>query len=279
MLSTMPEPLDERLAHNRANWDDRTHVHVTSDFYDVKGWLRDNRGPKPRELEALGDVTGLRLLQLQCHFGLETLEWARAGATVTGLDFSPNAINAARDIAERAGLADRATFVCADVHDAVEALEHATFDIVYVSLGAIYWLPSVERWAEQVGALVAPGGRFYLFEGHPLMWTLSEDELKFEYSYFEEIEPFVGDSDQTYTDARHPIVHQRTYEWNHGIGETVTALIRNGLQLQWLKEHDWTVFNPYPWMVTNSDGTWSLPPDKPRLPLTYSLLAAKPGGV
>jgi SAM-dependent methyltransferase len=104
-------------------------------------------------------VSGLRLLHLQCHFGLDTLAWARAGARVTGLDFAPSAVAAARDIAQRAGLAERAEFVCADVYDAVGALGHAEFDIVYVSLGALCWLPSVERWAAQVGAMVAPGGR------------------------------------------------------------------------------------------------------------------------
>ncbi len=128
--------MDERLAANQANWDERTGLHLRSRFYDVESWLSESRGPRAREVEALGDVAGLRLLHLQCHFGLDTLAWARAGARVTGLDFSPAAIDAARAIAARAGLDDRATFVCADVYDAVEALAQATFDIVYVSLGA-----------------------------------------------------------------------------------------------------------------------------------------------
>ena len=135
-----------------------------------RGWQRDQPGPRRYEAEAIGDVSGLRLLHLQCHFGLDTLAWARAraGARVTGLDFAPSAVAAARGIARRAGLAERAEFVCADVYDAVGALGHAEFDIVYVSLGALCWLPRVERWAAQVGALVAPGGRFYLHDGHPL---------------------------------------------------------------------------------------------------------------
>ena len=125
----------------------------------------------------LGDVAGLRLLHLQCHFGLDTLAWARAGAHVTGLDFSPAAIDAAREIARRAGLSERSEFVCSDVYDATTALDHATFDVVYVSLGALCWLPSVDRWAAQVGALVAPGGRFYIHDRHPLAWALADDSL------------------------------------------------------------------------------------------------------
>lgn len=266
---------EEQLASNRANWDERTEIHLASRFYDVEGWLRESRGPRPREVEALGAVAGLRLLHLQCHFGLDTLAWARVGATVTGLDFSPAAITAAREIAERAGLADRATFVCADIHDATEALRNATFDIVYVSLGALCWLPSADRWAEQVAALVAPGGRFYLHDGHPLAWALADDKLAIEYSYFEETEPFVGDDDDTYTDTDRPIANRRTYEWNHSIGQTVTALIRYGLALEWLQEHDWTVWQRFPWLVTDDKGCWTSPTGTPRIPLSFSLLATR----
>jgi SAM-dependent methyltransferase len=152
--------MDDYIAANRANWDDRTALHLESRFYDVEGWLREPRRPRSYESDALGDVSGLRLVHLQCHFGLDTLEWAREGAEVTGLDFSPVAIAAASDLAGRAGLSDRARFVCADVYDATNALDGAAFDVVFVSLGALCWLPSIDRWAEQVGALVAPGGRF-----------------------------------------------------------------------------------------------------------------------
>jgi SAM-dependent methyltransferase len=138
---------------------------------------------------------------------------------------------AAKDIAERAGLGDGAEFVCAEVYDAREALGHATFDIVYVSLGALCWLPSVDRWAEQAAGLVAPGGRLYLHDGHPLAWALADDSVTVQHSYFEETEPCVDDVDHSYTDGDVPIEHPRTYEWNHSIGEIVTALIRYDLRL------------------------------------------------
>ena len=125
-------------------------IHLASRFYDVEQWLADPPRATPRELEALGDPSGLELVHLQCHFGLDTLAWADAGARVTGLDFSPEAIRTAEDLAVRAGLADRSTFVCANVFDAAEVLGPETFDIVYVSLGALHWLPSVDRWADQV---------------------------------------------------------------------------------------------------------------------------------
>jgi SAM-dependent methyltransferase len=268
--------VDERLEANRANWNDRTAIHLASHFYDVEGWLRERRGPRLRELEVLGDVTGLRLLHLQCHFGLDTLAWARVGARVTGLDFSPAAIDAARDLADRAGLADRATFVCADVYDAVEVLGEVTFDVVYVSSGALCWLPSADRWANQVGALVAPGGRFYHHDAHPVAWALADDEMRFAHTYFEEPEPFTIETGETYTDANRPLRAKRIYEWNHGIGEIVTALIRHGLSLDWLAEHDWTSWRRFPFLVETDARCWTTPPGMARVPLSFSLVAHKP---
>ena len=263
-------------AANRANWDERVALHLRSRFYDVEGWLQDQPRPRGYEAEALGDVTGLRLLHLQCHFGLDTLAWARAGAKVTGLDFAPAAVEAARAIAQRAGLAERAEFVCADVYDAVEALGRTDFDVVYVSLGALCWLPSVERWAAQVSALVAPGGRLYLHDGHPLAWALAGDRPEVVRSYFEEAEPLVDDSGYTYTDAAAAVTNSRQYEWNHGVGETLSALVRHGLRLEWLVEHDWTVWPQFPWLVQTAEGTWRAPAGRPRLPLSFSLLATRP---
>jgi len=268
--------VDEYLAANRANWDDRTGIHVESQFYDVDGWLRDQTGPPAREIEALGDLTGLRLVHLQCHFGLDTMQWARVGADVTGLDFSPAAIDAARNIARRAGFEDRARFVCANVFDAVEALEHDTFDVVCVTLGALCWLPSVERWANQVGALLKPGGRLYLHEAHPVSWALHDEQPCFRDSYFEEPGPFVADFDTTYTDATRPLQHTRHYEWNHSLGEIVNALVGHGLQLDSLLEHDWTVWPRFTWLVSHDKHHWTSPPDRPRMPLSFTLLAHKP---
>lgn len=262
-------------AANLANWDERTGIHIQSRFYDLDGWIRDERGPKPWETDALGDVSGLTLVHLQCHIGTDTLAWARAGARVTGVDFSPAAIAAASDLALKAGLDDRATFVCADVYDAASALAGETFDVVYVSLGALCWLPSVDRWAEQVCALVRPGGRVYVHDAHPLAWALADDELVVEHTYFEEGQPFVDDSPRTYTDAEVEISSRRSYEWNHSLGEIVSALIARGLRIDALEELDWTVWRRYPWLDVSPDGRYTVPTGKPRLPLSFMLLATR----
>jgi SAM-dependent methyltransferase len=265
----------ELLAANQRNWDERVPIHLASRFYDVEAWLSNRPGPRRREIDALGNVTGLDLVHLQCHFGKDTLAWADAGAQVTGLDFSAEAIRAAEDLAARAGLDDRSTFVCANIYDAAGVLAPRTFDIVYVSLGALGWLPSIGRWADQVAALARPGGRLYLHEAHPLAWSLADDTPTFTYTYFEEHEPYADDSDQTYTDAVRPLTNTRTYEWNHSIGEVVMALIKRGMRIDLLVEHDWSVHQRFPWLVESSPGHWTAVGGQPRLPLTYTLVATR----
>jgi SAM-dependent methyltransferase len=266
---------DETFAQNRTSWDQRVPVHVASEFYDVEGWLRDARGPRPAEAAVLGDVSGLDLVHLQCHFGLDTLAWARVGARVTGLDFSDPAIEQARALATRAGFEDRATFVCANVYDAVDALDHQTFDVVYVSLGALCWLPSVDRWASVAAALARPGGRLFLHDVHPLSDALSDDELVLEHTYFEEPEPYIDDSGFTYTDGTYSVSMERNYSWNHSLGEIVTAVLDHGFVLERLEEHDWTSFARFPWLVGEGDQRFVVPAGRPRIPLSFSLSARR----
>jgi SAM-dependent methyltransferase len=263
------------IAANRANWDERVPIHFASRFYDVDGWLRERPRPREWELDVLGEVAGLEVVHLQCHIGLDTLAFANAGARVTGLDFSGAAIAEARSLAERAGLSDRARFVEADVLRASEALSPERYDLVYVSGGALCWLPSVSQWAAQAAALLRPEGRLYLHDGHPLAWALAEDDLRVEHSYFEEPEPFVGEADVTYTDGDGRLTNTRAYEWNHSIGEIVTAVLDQGLHLVALREHDWDTWPRFPWLVETADHRWVTPSDRPRVPLTFTLLAAR----
>jgi SAM-dependent methyltransferase len=263
---------------NRDWWEERVPIHVGSDFYALGEFLADPTASslRPFELEEVGDVTGRNLVHLQCHFGQDTLSWARRGANVTGLDFSPAAVAAATDAAARAGLADRARFVVADVYDAVEALDHRMFDVVYTGLGALTWLPDVPRWAEVVAALVAPGGFLYLAEFHPLASVLG-DELTVEYPYFHEA-PMVWDDPGSYADLAAKTTANRTHEWNHGLGEVVSAVIDAGLVVEHLHEFDYTLFPRWPFLVRDDTGAYRMPADRPSLPLMYTLRAKNPRG-
>jgi SAM-dependent methyltransferase len=264
---------DEWAAINRALWDERVPIHVDSAFYDVEGFLAGGSTLRRFELEEVGDVEGVALVHLQCHFGLDTLSWARRGARVTGLDFSAPAIVAARELAADANL--EAEFVEADVYAAVETLDDRRFDLIYTGRGALNWLPDVERWARVIAALMAPGGRFYLAEFHPFASVFADDDLAVAYPYFH-AEPFVWDEPGTYADPDAPTVHNRSVEWNHGLGAVVSALASAGLRIEFLHEHDHTLFARWPFLKRSADRGYRLPEDMPSLPLMYSLLASMP---
>ena len=265
--------MDPRLEANRANWDDRVGIHTKSSFYGVEKWLANPSGPRFNELEALGDVRGLSLVHLQCHFGQDTLDWARVGAEVTGIDFSPAAIAAATDLAMKAGLAENSRFICANVYDAPEALAGKLFDIVYVSLGALNWLPDVNAWGSVVGRLLKPGGRLFINDVHPMGATLDDAGERIEFSYFEESEnPLVFNEDTTYTDGP-KLKSTLTYEWIHSMSEIIGALLEAGLILDQFDEYDWTVFQQFDWLVEEDDGRFVTPPGRPSIGLTFTIQA------
>lgn len=268
--------MERRLAANLENWNERVGVHTTSKFYDVERWLREQPGPRAAEIDLLGDLNGKSLVHLQCHFGMDTLQWARAGVVVTGLDFSPAAVRAAEELAHRAGLADRATFVCSNVYDALEALDHQRYDVVYVSLGSLCWLPDVTAWGRIVARLLAPGGRVYIHDVHPFAATFDDDGEHLHSSYFEEQDrPTIYDDGFTYTDGA-PLGATTTYEWNHSLAEIIAALLDHHLILDCFIEHDWTVFAQFPWLVQLTPNRWTVPEERPRIPLAFTIVAHAP---
>ncbi|MGH2631865.1 MAG: class I SAM-dependent methyltransferase [Tepidiformaceae bacterium] len=266
---------------NRARWDESVAIHVASESYDLDGFLRGEKTLCPPELAEVGDVRGKSLLHLQCHFGMDTLNWARLGATVTGLDFSQPAIAQARALAQQAGIAD-ATFVHANVYEAQQVLQEQ-FDIVYTGIGALCWLPDIRRWAAIAAGLVRPGGFLYVYDGHPMRSTLDDEradgQLVVAYPYFETEQPSEWTTEYTYTDGP-ALKNQKTFEWNHGLGETISAVIDAGLRLDFLHEHREISWKAMPHMLNSGAGrnAWSLPAEqRDRCPLMFSFKATKPG--
>ncbi len=268
---------------NRANWDERVPAHVASAGYAVSRFTADPgflsqvvRFDLPR----LGDIAGLRGVHLQCHIGTDTVSLARLGASMTGLDFSAPAVAAARELAAATG-AD-ATFAEAEVYAAPDVLGRGGFDLVYTGVGALCWLPDIRRWAGVVGALLRPGGRLFIREGHPMLWALDDERadglLVVKYPYFERAEPMVFDQDGTYVDTDAAFTHNVTHVWNHGLGEIVTALLEAGLAVTALAEHDSVPWDALPGkMARAGDGEWRLADDPSRLPHSYTLQAVRTG--
>ena len=275
--------MEDFLAANRANWDDRATAHATRTGlgYGVQRYLEDagRLSDVVRfDRERLGDIRGLRTVHLQCHIGTDTLSLARLGARVTGLDFSPVALAEARALVAESG--DAVDFVEADVSSALSVLEPGSFDLVYTGIGALCWLPSIRRWADVVAGLLAPGGHLFLREGHPVLWTLDEriaDDLHPRFPYFERAEPLQWDSDSSYVATDRPMTATTTYEWNHGLGEIVTALLEAGLTLTALVEHDSVPWEALPGqMIERAGGEFALDARAGVLPLSYTIQAVKP---
>jgi ubiquinone/menaquinone biosynthesis C-methylase UbiE len=267
---------------NRALWEAWTAVHAEGEFYDLAGFRAGGIRLRDEEIEAVGDVRGKTLLHLQCHFGIDTLSWARLGATVTGADFSPAAIRLARELAADLGFAD-ARFVESNVYDLPANLD-GEFDVVYTSRGVLGWLPDIAGWARVVARFVKPGGIFYISEAHPVFQAFENEgvepgELRLVYPYWEHRDPLVFEVHGSYADPTADVGEQREHGWDHGLGEIVTALIDAGLVLEWLRESpelDWAA----DFLVETAPGSgrYRLPPEvKGELPLMFSLRARKPG--
>ena len=268
---------------NRQSWDERAPAHAASPGYALDRFVEDPtflshvvRFDLPR----LGDVSGLRGVHLQCHIGTDTVSLARLGARMSGLDFSPAAIAEARSLAARLGL--DVGFVEGDVYDAVSLLGAASYDLVFTGIGALCWLPDIARWAQVVAGLLKPGGRLFLREGHPMLWSLADPRedglLVVEHPYFERAEPTVWDEPGTYVETDVEFTHNRTLEWSHGLGEIVTGLLSAGLTLTQLVEHDTVPWEALPGrMVQGELGEWRLREQPERLPLTYTLQAVRRG--
>lgn len=267
---------EEYLTVNRALWDERVGIHLKSEFYDVAAFRAGGDTLRDFEPGEVGDVSDRTLVHLQCHFGLDTLSWARRGARVTGLDFSAPATDAARAIAEECGIDAR--FVTANVYDAAEALGE-TYDIVYTGLGALTWLPDIPRWAEVVVSLLKPGGFLYLAEFHPFSDVFDDaDGTTVTYDYFDR-SPLVWEEPGTYAQLDAATQSNRSISFPHGLGDIVSALIAAGLRLEFLHEYDYTLFRRFTGMEKTKEPygkVYRLPSERPRIPLMYSLRATLP---
>jgi SAM-dependent methyltransferase len=280
-------------AANRALWDAWTAVHAAGDFYDLAGFREGGVRLRDDEIAAVGDVTGKSLLHLQCHFGIDTLSWARLGARVTGADLSPAAIALARELAADLGL--EARFVESNLYDLPAHLD-GEFDVVYTSRGVLGWLPDIRGWARVVAHFLAPGGTFFITEIHPVAMVfenagVAPGELKLAYPYWEHPDPLIFDVKGSYADPTADVGEQKEHGWDHGLGEIVTALIDAGLRIDSLAEHPWLEWGadflvamapPTPAAEAGSalaDGRYVLPPGTAgELPLMFSLRASRPIG-
>ncbi|WGF89513.1 class I SAM-dependent methyltransferase [Marinivivus vitaminiproducens] len=272
----------EWFAANRENWDERVAIHVASTMYDVDGLRAGDASLDPIVDGVLGDVTGLRIAHLQCHFGRDSLVLARRGAaSVTGLDFSPPAIAQATELAHELGLPAR--FVLGNLYDTRALIpEPGGFDLVYATWGTIGWLPDIAGWAAIVAWLLKPGGCLAFAEGHPAALVFDSavkrpDGLPgFYVPYFHE-GPLVEDGGTDYADETATLTRTRTFEWMHPVSRVIGELMAAGLTLEHFGEHDAVPWRMFGCLTPAEDGLFRFA-DRPWLPLSYALRMRKAPG-
>lgn len=261
---------DDYLAINRKAWNDKTEVHVNSEFYDLPGFLSGKSTLNDIELSLLGDVSGKKILHLQCHFGQDTISFSRMGAEATGVDFSDKAIEAARSLSVQTE--NQTRFICSDIYSLHEHINEE-FDIVFTSYGTIGWLPDLEKWAWTISKFLKPGGTFVFAEFHPVVWMFDPAFEKVAYRYFKSdaiIETEMG----TYADLTTPAEYEMV-TWNHSISEVVNNLIGAGLEINSLNEYDYSPYNCFRNTEEFEPGKYRIAHLGNNIPMVYSVKATK----
>lgn len=279
---------------NEELWDINTKYHYESDFYNVEEFIKGKTSLLPIELNelplAVGDMKDKKMLHLQCHFGLDTLSWARLGANVTGVDFSSASIEYAKKLSNKTGL--NARFVCSNIYDLPDVLdEKESFDIVYTSYGVLVWLNDLSKWANIISYYLKKGGIFYIAEIHPFIMVFENEDytedLRVKYDYFHKDLPYAFNINGTYAD-KNANIKKISYEWFHSLSDIINSLINSGLKIEFFNEHPFCCYDHFPFMKKNDDGLWVIDKNKiktnennlkdkiiPDLPLTFSILARK----
>lgn len=274
---------------NRRNWDERARLHARSGHYGIERLLADHKSISDVvafDRPLLGDIAGLHTIHLQCHIGTDTLSLHRLGALVEGLDFSPAAIDEARRLSDFADV--DIPFHLATVDDAVEVLGSERFELVYTGIGALNWLPDVRSWARTVAALLAPGGRLFIREGHPMLGTVDDGPdspppasdppapVLLAYPYFEQPSPLRFENEHSYVPTDEPLTETVNFEWTHSLGAILQAVLDAGLLIVGFEEQASAPWKFRTDAVEIGDGEWALGDRPERLACTYTLQATKP---
>jgi len=272
--------MDPRMRTNRDHWDELVGIHVKSrapEGYDVEGFKQGRSALQSVEIEEVGDVKGKSLLHLQCHFGLDTLSWARLGARVTGVDFSERGIEQARALAAELGMTAR--FILSSLYDLPQVLEEE-FDIVFTSYGVVNWLPDLRAWAQIIARFLRPGGFFYVIDAHPFARVFYAEpdatDLRVWLSYWGGTEPRRWEGDGSYADKGARLRNRVTFEWQHTLGEIVTSLTDAGLRIEFLHEFPFCAWEIFPFTVRGADGYYRIRDGGDLIPLLFSVRATKP---
>ncbi|MEM6477038.1 MAG: class I SAM-dependent methyltransferase [Pseudomonadota bacterium] len=259
------------IASNEQAWDIASQKYAQDEEFkrDIE-MLRENGSSLfPCEIEEIGDFSSIGLaVHLCCSHGTDLLSILNHGAKAgIGIDISQQMLSLAQ--AKTDTLGSKADWIHADVLDEQPALKGSA-DLVYTGRGGLPWVRDLELWARRAEEMLKPGGRLYVFEGHPLNWVWARDTAKWQVirGYFQSkpqanqdfpamaVEQYADDKDQT----------PQAYEWQWSIADIVTAIAGSGLQLQFLHEHPFNFWPLFDEIDQEQDGL---------VPQSFSLMAIK----
>lgn len=256
---------------NKKLWNEITEIHYKSAFYDVESFIKGVDSLNSIEIELLGNITGKKVLHLQCHFGLDTISLCRHGALATGVDFSEKAIEKAKKLNAQVGT--KARFIQSDIYQLPEILDEQ-FDIVFTSYGVVGWLPDMSRWATVVNHFLKPGGELVLVEFHPVVWMFSNDFKSIDYNYMDS-QPIIEETEGTYTDRNAPI-KEKSINWNHGLSTVINSIIKTGLTIADFKEYNYSPYNCFENTIKIDDRKYKIKGLEDKIPMVYSVKVEKP---
>ena len=210
-------------------------------------------------------LKGKSVAQLCCNNGQELLSIKNLGAArCVGFDISDNFIEQARQLAQSSGV--NCEFIRTDVYD-IPALYYDDFDIVYISVGTLGWMPDIKEFFRIVARLLKPGGWLVAYEMHPILDMYESDDPndppQLQHSYFRTI-PYEEDNGRDYSSI---VIHQPapSYWFHHKISDVISASLAAGLQVRSFQEYEHDI-----------SGMFARFEDmKVRLPLSYTLISQK----
>lgn len=284
----MPHELHEA---NRRSWNAATRVHNTHKGDQAAFFRQGGSTLHPEETRLLGELTGQRLIHLQCNAGQDTLSLAQHGAEVTGVDISDDAIAFATQLAADADIP--ATFLRSDLFDWLDAAAgdpSQRYDVAFASYGALCWLSDIRRWAQGAARILKSGGRLVVVEFHPVLQILEERDAGWvacwPYSsngiaiaWPDGVDDYVAPAFPESGDEPRWINPHPCHEWEWGIADVLGAVLDAGLHIERFEEYFWcNGFKPFASMieVSGRERCWKLPPTAPPLPLMYGFVARKP---
>lgn len=255
---------------NRAAWNNKTAIHLNSEFYAMDNFRNGKNSLNEIELALLGDINRKSILHLQCHFGQDTISLSRLGAKVTGIDLSDEAIKNAKKLATE--LESDAEFICCNIYDLPQYLNQK-FDIVFTSYGTICWLPDLHLWGNIIAQFLKPKGKFIFAEFHPVVWMFDDNFESIAYNYFND-GPIKEIETGTYA-AKNAAISQEYIVWNHPLEAVFKGLIENQLEITSFQEFDYSPYNCFNNTIEFEKDKYRIEKLGNKIPMVYAITAVK----